>query len=1787
MAGTALALAVSVSSPANAVTQVVNGSDIVIVADPADFPAIQFLTDNTATVGPSVNITDTVTTSVNGQGTLVISGGSTINGVVGSSGFELKAIDAGLESVVFTNNVHANDINVTGSNILGFGGNVVGDIHLNNYDATIQMTGGGNITGDITSVAGGGNGTLTLGSSSNVTGSVASIGNSLKILNVGVSGTSVINGAVYADELNVTGSGKTTLSSTFTGLDINIASSGELVLDGAVTLVNAINFTSNNSGILTIGSGLDLLNDVDNIGFADRGIVNLVGGAQNITGDLGSTFFLASIYTGADGATTTFDGEVSAQEIKVTGTGTSIFNNTVSGNIDFSDNDGVIVLSNNIGLAGSVDNTGVVSNLGTLTLSGGGQSITGPVGTTRAIGVINGGANASVSDFSSTVNAQTINVTGTGEIVFRGDVTGDVSFGADGVITLENGANTLTGDIDTGVLNTGTLNLIMGFQEIVGNIGATNALKEINVASTNLSVATLSGTVDAQNINLKGIGSLTINGDVTSDINFEALGGVLTFGDNADLTGVITTTNTFGDITLLGSSTFSGDVGAVADLVSSITAGADGSNSTFSSNVYADDVSIVGSGVVNFANDLIGTNLTYLDDGTVNITNSAATITLANGVDFNDQNGVLALASGVSFVGAIDNTGADPNGTLTLLGGVQTVSEDIGITNSLATINAGVNGSTSTFSKTVNASNINLSNTGIVNFDDDVTGDIDFAGGSATVNFANNADYTGNMTTASNSTGILVFAGSSSVTGNIGANLMGVESIDVGSAISNSTFTGDVYATDINITGDGVVNFDGSISGDQLTYADAGTVNLINPAATVTLTTGVDFNDQDGILNLVDSINLASPIDNTAGAGGKGTVNLLGGTQTISGDVGATNSIATINGAADGADSTFSGNVAATNINLIGTGNLGFSGGDIDSAIDFNVTGGTLTFGDGANLTSGAITTSSNNTGSLVLTGSSTFSGDVGTNLRSIISLSGGAVASTSTFSNDVYATNVGVTGTGVINFANDLITTGLTYGGAGIVNITNNAATITITNGVNFNGENGTFSLASGASFAYSVDNTGTAGNGILTLLGGVQTISEAVGTTNNIGTVNAGANAAVSNFSDTVATNDINVTGTGTINFADDVIGTIDFNVAGGIVNLADLVDVTGGFTTAVDNNGTLNIAGNSIISGGVGAFTRDLSVINTGVSGTSSTISGDVYANTVNILGTGTLTLGGNVTGAIDGTGVGIGSGVGNVILTSSGTGITAIGAGGVLDLLRLSGTGNTVAVAGNVSADTIDLELNTLIINAGGGLVVAAGQTLDFDIGTASSGLIIATNGAAVDANTTVNLNVSITEYVPDGATYTIIDDLTDSGGIADIANISANDTAMVSYIQDTTNDDDLVITVSRKLLTTFTNAPNTAVVANLMDTVGMSGDADMDQVQIALQTAGNAGDNQGVIDILDSLSTPADGGYISSSLNLGALTQGIYDGRLASLRLGDASYYIDGETGINAGVMVHGYGTWVQAYGSSGKQNSFGDYNGYNLNTHGFVFGIDTSEIFEDTVVGISFSTGQSSSTTTDVNQTNIDVRNYGFTLYSNYDFNNNIFLDTQIGYGYNTVEGERQNVGDPADPKIATSSYSSSQYLGRAVFGADIWTDKGIIITPTMSITPTYLFVGSYGEKGAGGLNLSVESTDLFVLDAGIGVNIATKLRSMEDSTMLKPMIHAKYTHDVIGDNYLISSTLTGDPSNNLFQIADSPRAKDRINTGVGVSYSSDLYALSVKYDYEIRDHYQAHSGSIRLLSGF
>ena len=744
------------------------------------------------------------------------------------------------------------------------------------------------------------------------------------------------------------------------------------------------------------------------------------------------------------------------------------------------------------------------------------------------------------------------------------------------------------------------------------------------------------------------------------------------------------------------------------------------------------------------------------------------------------------------------------------------------------------------------------------------------------------------------------------------------------------------------------------------------------------------------------------------------------------------------------------------------------------------------------------------------------------------------------------------------------------------------------------------------------------------------------------------AGAEGATDTFSDDVFAQDIDigagivnfngnvdVTSNDTFQFQDDgtanfngnmMTGSIDFNGYNGEVNFADGANMTGDIYDGGEGGpgyGTVNFAGSSNIDGSIGGDGYEINEINfNGGDGDIVNISGDIGTIdfTTNVNDLGTVNIGGDnidghllfnadgtvnwnfsgpepfFNGNIDSNGAAVGDGIGSMTFNGDEVAGAVIGMdgsfgdGGILKSFTFAGEDNTLWIGGNFyAADTTTLN---------GNIIDIADDTGDFFIGAEGAPQLLNTsitgdgddeighinvgadNNATVQTGTMVDIIVdpSNTDYIDVGLTYTIVDS---AFGFGSIGAADVQDTLLLDFEQSALNgDDDLAVEIvgRKRISEVFDGAAGDAIDDACDPEItegGCSGDLKI--LENALLSADGQAEGE---DLLESAGPGNDGGATQGALDMEGAAAKIVEDQLLALRSGEAI-----SSGMSAGAAANGASMWIQGYGQQAQQDLRDGVEGYDAYTLGTAIGADSANIMENGILGIAFNFAQTNIDSNDLNTTKSQLKNYGGTLYGSHDFGDDVFMHAQLGYAYNTIDSTRHNVGG-FPGLFAKANYNSDQYAAKAILGRDYAVDSGLTLTPSAIASYTHLETDGYTETGnAGLLLLDVEDGTFDSLKLGVDIRAEGNFKNAGGAQM-KPMIHAGYAYDTIGDNIDETASFVG--GGGTFTTTGADPARSIFKAGAGFTYITTAnWDLKADYEYTYKADYDSHAGTIRATTHF
>ncbi|WP_341793148.1 hypothetical protein [Rickettsia endosymbiont of Ceutorhynchus obstrictus] len=651
----------------------------------------------------------------------------------------------------------------------------------------------------------------------------------------------------------------------------------------------------------------------------------------------------------------------------------------------------------------------------------------------------------------------------------------------------------------------------------------------------------------------------------------------------------------------------------------------------------------------------------------------------------------------------------------------------------------------------------------ISQFQDDITSNMDFNGTDATAILDNDVDVTGNIiNSVAGGTGTINFADNSTVTGNVGG-LNGI----------GGNTTGSYPVGVFNIQGDNATTVDlqGNVTVNNFNFTSNGIASI---GGTLTATAGVNYNNAAGTLQFngaAGPYTFNSPIVNgnngtldvftnllatNANIGTLATINIgnnIGGngslTVTVPGNV-AFNSPININTAvsqliiAPGAAQTFTFGNNVTNT----TGGQGGS-------VTFNGTGGALVVAGNKTIGAGNILDAINIIGGVIAQPGLNLAGTAALNMKA-----GSIFQDNSLSTTNVAAINIGEAGVPA-NAATYALDAKNAVGGAfnlnaGGIKFPNAASVLQLQSSapagsdttINLNGNLDPGAAGSGI-VAITAINTGEtlkiAGAGTLGIVGPGNTLNSitfaGAGNITVVPTINT-ANAISTGITGALTLGNVNagINFTAATNLTvNNVTGNIDFKgQTAAALNLTANSTINGTVDSTVGVGGKLNLAANTTVTGVIGT-TNALTAVNFNgadinltaasdanlftVSGGATATAGGLMTGAVNYAGAGTLTVQNGIKGAVTSTAGG------NEILTIDGGNVTGtIGVGGAINLVNIGA--NPVIFGASVFANTVALTDNASALTLGNnvaltGVVTTANANngiLTFNPGSSVSGTI---------------------------------------------------------------------------------------------------------------------------------------------------------------------------------------------------------------------------------------------------------------------------------------------------------------------------------------------------------------------------------------------------------------------------------------------------------------------------------
>ncbi|MFS2108729.1 YDG domain-containing protein [Sphingomonas sp. Sphisp140] len=1198
--------------------------------------------------------------------------------------------------------------------------------------------------------------------------------------------------------------------------------SGSLIQDSGTITAGALRLYIVNGNAVLGANALDNLDSIrlDNGDFIANS--NLSAGVLGLNGNIvvsGTTTI-----TNAAGITQGQGGVINTYNLNLNTAGTLDMGNVINivgGQANITMGSGSFLSYGDLNLRLNATGAATITSQGNINFTGAGSSSAGTLTLSAANGIYSGagaGGQIAVDHLGTVTNSGSggIALNLLGNVLLEGDIT---AAGQTVSITAEDGLSQASGNVITAnrlnVTTTGpNASAILDNANVVGAFG-------LNVSGDATLRSTLATTI-ASGMSVGG--SLTVNSPGDIVMAGGSVGGTLALhaGGAVNGTGYVSAdllTGSAEDYFYLNFTNL--------NTLDTVESGSD-----IQINASSSNLNVVGDVTAAGGMELSGHTLSQ----------SAGTITAANGIGLSTDGAITQTGTGRIIAGSISAVGGD----ISLLGANQigTVGNYLSSGGtSIAFRNQGSIEANSDFRFYNGRGALTLiSDTGSITQSvavDATSVTLSAATGIDFSNAGNTIDAIGGLT--SSTSGGIAFRSQNSVT--INGDITGVgQTVTLASGGALTQNSGGIVAGSLNASADTGISL-------TSTTNNVGTITGLSNGSSG----GIAYTDTDGY-NLTGNIAAAGQTLSLAMAGAIGTVNQTGtsvvsagllnmsGGQVFSlrGIGGTGNHIDAIGNLGTGAEIYTNGNVdltgtiVTTYLDLRATGgNISQSGGSIDSSASGSVLellGNNIALTRSGNRLGGANLTTASGSGDVtaVSTGNTSFGSVEGGNVSLTVTggnLSGGVNADTLTASTS-----------GTISLTGRIITLGNV--GAGGDAAFNSSANLTLNGAINIG--TGRLTLATGGGLT-QMGGSITAG-GLDTTAG----TSIAMTGTNNVGTI----------FRLVSQTGGITYTGTNGFDLAGNVTAGFGGNVS--LATIAGSISQSAGIITA----GQLSVvAGNQIILTQANQVAR---LVNISGSGGISFTARDTLELTGGINSGGAVTLA-SLDGAINQTGGAIGAAS---LSASASTG---------LDLFMVN---NTIDAFGTLSTATGNLRLRNMFDIGLSNLSAGGDVTLETLIGAITQG-----------AGTTLTASGLVTLTAQNGI---VLDKANSIGTLGTVRNTSTNGITI-------TNAGDLVllgdlVTVGQNIVLTSNNGAirqqggtitgySLSAQAQGAISLDRANDIDARSANAFLSTGGDISFRSINAILLGSVSTPGLASFVSDTggitqsvgINVGALSATALDG----------------------------------------------------------------------------------------------------------------------------------------------------------------------------------------------------------------------------------------------------------------------------------------------------------------------
>jgi len=284
--------------------------------------------------------------------------------------------------------------------------------------------------------------------------------------------------------------------------------------------------------------------------------------------------------------------------------------------------------------------------------------------------------------------------------------------------------------------------------------------------------------------------------------------------------------------------------------------------------------------------------------------------------------------------------------------------------------------------------------------------------------------------------------------------------------------------------------------------------------------------------------------------------------------------------------------------------------------------------------------------------------------------------------------------------------------------------------------------------------------------------------------------------------------------------------------------------------------------------------------------------------------------------------------------------------------------------------------------------------------------------------------------------------------------------------------------------------------------------------------------------------------------------GVRRGRLYT-RLDSSRYLLaSADNAIASPPKTDEWKPFVKGFGIWGDRDPENGIAGYDYSVYGAVAGMDKL-VSDDMLFG--FGLGGATANVDYSFSADADIDSFLCSLYGSY-FKDDWHFDWTAAYSHNWYNSQR-SIHFGAINRKAESDHQGNAYSVAIEFGKN-FGGSSMILEPIAGVGYTAVQENGYKEKGAGALNLKVDSDTTDGFYSKLGIRMAKEFRSNPDMVIV-PKVNMFWIHD-FAERVEVSSSFIGDGS---FATKGHDPEQDLFNVGAALNiYLNDNKRFFVDY---------------------